>query len=214
MKKISIINLGVGNLLSVSRAIEYNHYNPIITSKIEDLRDSSHLILPGVGGFADAYKKLCKYKLDLPIKEHAEKGKPILGICLGMQLLGDTSEEGGFSEGLGLIQGDTKLLPQKDRFSGENLKIPHIGWNTVFSDEEKYSENLLFSKKSLKNDFYHLHSYQFIENNPKNRIGHTLFGNHKITVAIRDGNIFGTQFHPEKSGVNGLKLIRNFLDID
>ena len=211
MKKITIIDYGLGNLLSVLRAVEFNGYEAKISNSKKDINNSSHLIIPGVGSFHDAIFSLQKNLLIEPILNHAKKGYPILGICLGMQLLADKGYEKGTNNGLGLISGEVKKLPNSDPVSKVNLKIPNIGWRITTSSNEK--ESIIFDSETNNKEYYYIHSFHFIPTNKNNIIGTSNFGISDIVVAIRKDNIFGTQFHPEKSGKNGLSLFKKFLSI-
>ena len=211
MKKITVLDYGLGNILSVKRAVEYNSYDCKVSNLKEDIENSSHLIIPGVGAFNNAINILENSFLSEYIINHANKGLPILGICLGMQLLADVGYEGGKNCGLGLIPGEVKKLPNLDPVSKMKLKVPNIGWRSVMSSLEK--ENNLFDERTNNREFYHVHSYQFIPLIDKNIIGKSKFGNMDIVVAIRKDNIFGTQFHPEKSGESGLHILKKFLSI-
>tara|TARA_B100001287_G_C22612548_1_gene495858 strand:+ start:500 stop:1135 length:636 start_codon:yes stop_codon:yes gene_type:complete len=211
MKSITVLDYGLGNILSVKRAVEFNSYDCKISSSKEDIKNTSHLIIPGVGDFSNAIDTLNNNFLSEYIINHAKKGLPILGICLGMQLLADVGFEGGKNFGLGLIPGEVRRLPNRDPISNNQLKIPNIGWRTVKSSLDK--ENNLFNQRTNNKEFYHVHSYQFIPQRAESIIGESKFGNIDIVVAIREGNVFGTQFHLEKSGESGLLLLKNFLSI-
>jgi len=209
MKSVTVLDYGLGNILSVKRAVEFNSYNCKVSNSKEDIINSSHLIIPGVGSFSNAIDTLNNSFLSEYILNHAKKGLPILGICLGMQLLAEVGFEGGKNFGLGLIPGEVRKLPNLDPISNNPLKIPNIGWRSVKSSLKK--ENNLFNQRTNNKEFYHVHSYQFIPQSEENIIGESKFGNIDIVVAIRKGNVFGTQFHLEKSGESGLLLLKKFL---
>ena len=212
MKKIIILDYGLGNLMSVKRAVEYNGFNAEVSNVKEEIKSSTHLIIPGVGSFNDAINSLKKKSLDDLIIKHSEKGYLIFGICLGMQLLADCSYEGGLNNGLGLVSGKVIKLPQTDEISKSKLKIPNIGWRTVYS--ENSSNTILFDSDTNYKEYYHVHSYHFIPENCDDVIATSEFGNSHIVVGVRKGNIFGTQFHPEKSGKIGLSLLKKFLSLN
>ena len=211
MKSVTVLDYGLGNILSVKRAVEFNSNDCKVSNSKEDIINSSHLIIPGVGDFSNAINTLNSSFLSEFIINRAKKGLPILGICLGMQLLADIGFEGGKNSGLGLIPGEVRRLPNRDPVSDKQLKIPNIGWRSVKSPLEK--ENNLFDQITNNKEFYHVHSYQFIPRSKEYIIGKSKFGNLDIVVAIRKGNVFGTQFHLEKSGESGLLLLKKFLSI-
>jgi len=197
---IGILNNGLGNVGAVFNIVFSQGWDPVSVSSPEDFKDISHLIIPGVGSYSTAIHKLTKKDLILPIKEFAEKGNPILGICIGMQILNDTGVEGGKSLGLGLIPGDT--LPLK-KFDGLNL--PHVGWNEVIHlKDHPIIEGI---KSSI--DFYFVNSYFFQSLDCDVIVSQSNYGQDFPAIVARK-NIIGVQFHPEKSQTNGLRLIDNF----
>lgn len=201
---IAIIDYGVGNLFSLSRSLEYLGLDSAITSDVKKLRDADRVILPGVGAFEDAAKKLRDYGLFDEVKSLAAAGKPLLGICLGMQLLFDRSFEFGTHEGLGLIPGDVSPLRGD---IPDDLKVPHIGWNSLHF--EKPSPLFKYSKEG---DYvYYVHSF-YGKNCSESTIATSEYGV-SVTGAVQKGNVYGTQFHPEKSGEAGLRMLRAFSEI-
>lgn len=204
MKKIIIIDYGCGNIISLQRAINKIGFESLLSKKPEEISEATHLILPGVGAFGNAMKLLKKFKLDNAIIKHASKNKPLLGICLGMQLLLSKSYEFGEHKGLDLIKGNVeKLTSQKTN----QIKIPHIGWSTINFDKlSKNYEN--FDKKN----FYFVHSYIANTIDPNDTIAFSKISNIKIPAVINHKNITGFQFHPEKSRETGLELINLFCE--
>lgn len=200
---IAIIDYGVGNLFSLVSSLKAIGAEAVITGDAEIIKNADKLILPGVGAFGDAVEKLSANGLDKLVKNEALSGKPLLGICLGMQILFEKSYEYGEHNGLGLIKGS--VVPMKGRLP-ENLKIPHIGWNKL----EFVRESPLF--KYIKNGdcVYFVHSF-FAEDCDDSLIAATEYGI-KLTAAVADKNIFGCQFHPEKSGTVGLQILRAFCE--
>lgn len=194
---IAIIDYGAGNLFSVKNALDFLGFENIITSSEEDLKVADRLILPGVGAFPDAMRMLGESGLIGVIKEEVKK-KPLLGICLGMQMLFEKSYEFGETEGLGLIKGSVKLMTPKD------LAIPHIGWNSL---EFNKPCKLL---KNVKNGeyVYFVHSYA-AECSSNNVAAYCDYGM-KVPALVFEGNVYGAQFHPEKSGETGLNILRKF----
>lgn len=198
---IGIIDYGVGNLHSVKNALDYLKCECIISSKIDDLSKCDKLILPGVGAFGDGIKLLEEKGLDLFVKDFALTGKPLLGICLGMQLLFEKSYEKGEHEGLSLIPGTINKIIVSD------LKVPHMGWNCLSIN----NENLLTNGLSDLDYVYFVHSYMaFTEEKYINAYTDYQI---KIPAMVSNGNIYGCQFHPEKSDEIGMKILRNFIDL-
>lgn len=202
---IAIIDYGVGNLFSLASSFAYIGKEAKLTSDVNEIRSADRIILPGVGAFEDAARKLSESGLDKIVVEEARVGKPLLGICLGMQMLFEKSYEYGEHKGLGLIKGAVR--PMKGVVPDE-LKIPQIGWNSLSFDGKK-SELFKYIKEG---DFvYFVHSYYGAECD-ESVIATTDYGA-KITAAVASGNVYGTQFHPEKSGEVGLSILRAFCEI-
>lgn len=201
---IAIVDYGVGNLFSLESSLKRVGAETVVTSDRAVIERAEKIILPGVGAFADAAKKLKESGLGDVIKAQAALGKPVMGICLGMQMLFEKSYEYGESEGLGLLKGN--VVPMKG-YIDENLKIPHIGWNTL----RFVRKNPLF--KYLKNgDYvYFVHSY-FVSGCQDSLIADTEYGK-PLTAAVAKGNVYGCQFHPEKSGDVGLKILQAFCEL-
>ena len=201
---IAIVDYGVGNLFSLSRSLAYVGADVCVTGDREKIKRADKILLPGVGAFGDAIKKLRAACLDEVLVSEAKKGKPILGICLGMQLLFDKSFEYGEHTGLGLIKGEIRPIADKIE---KNLKVPHIGWNSLELTEKK-SE--LF-KYIHDGDFvYFVHSY-YAADCEESVIANAEYGA-KLTAAVQNGNVYGCQFHPEKSGKTGLAILRAFCE--
>ena len=213
MNEIVVIDYGVGNLLSVKRGLEYCGVKAIITSKPEDIINATKIILPGVGAFKNAMQSLESLGLVKVIQEVANRKIDLLGICLGMQLLLDESNEFGLTKGLGLIPGRVIAIPLKNN-EGIINKIPHIGWSKLINPEENsdWNEGILKTIES-GDSFYFIHSYMALTNNNKYTIAHCLYGSEKIPAVIQRNRIFGCQFHPEKSGEVGLKILREFCEL-
>ena len=201
---IAIIDYGVGNLFSLKSSFLAIGEDVIVTDDKNEIEKADKILLPGVGAFQDAAQKLHSCGLDAVIKDEVAKGKPLLGICLGMQLLFEKSYEYGEHQGLGLIKGSIKPIAD---VIPKDLKIPHIGWN-----------ELLFTKPSPifstlpKNPFvYFVHSF-YAADCEESVIANTEYGAH-LTAAVQNKNVFGCQFHPEKSGEIGLKILKAFAEL-
>ena len=201
---IAIIDYGVGNLFSLKASFAAIGYEAVVTGDEKTIRNADKLILPGVGAFKDAKDKLTDTGLDIVIKDEAKKGKPLLGICLGMQLLFDKSFEYGENEGLGLIKGDVvPLLKAVDK----NYKIPHIGWNPLIIKKEC----ALFKYINNGDCVYFVHS--FYVQPSKEYTAATAEYDIEVTAAAVNKNIYGCQFHPEKSGDVGLNILRAVCEV-
>lgn len=198
---ITIIDYGMGNLKSVYNALKKVNFDCQISSEVTDIEMADKLILPGVGAFKDAMDNLQNLDLILPIRKKVNDGCPLLGICLGMQMLFDEGYECELRKGLGFIEGKIKLMNSK-----ENLKIPHIGWNRLeFNKENKILNNI--NKESF---VYYVHSFMATEMIDENLIAYSKYGDINIPGIVNKGNVYGMQFHPEKSGEVGLKILKNF----
>ena len=198
---ITIIDYGMGNLKSVYNALKKVNFDCQISSEVTDIEMADKLILPGVGAFKDAMDNLQNLDLILPIRKKVNDGCPLLGICLGMQMIFDEGYECELRKGLGFIEGKIKLMNSK-----ENLKIPHIGWNRLeFNRENKILNNI--NKESF---VYYVHSFMATEMIDENLIAYSKYGDINIPGIVNKGNVYGMQFHPEKSGEVGLKILKNF----
>lgn len=208
MKEIVIIDYGIGNIRSVMRGIEICGYNPKLTSDPKVIKNASKVILPGVGAFENGMKGLRNKELIRPIKEFILSGKYFLGICLGMQLMMTKSYELGNFNGLDIIEGE--VLPFQKNDITNNFKMPHIGWNQI--KKQTYSDwNLsILGGLKEKSDVYFVHSYYVKPKHEKNSIAICNYANSDFCAVIKDENIYGCQFHPEKSGNAGLKILKNF----
>jgi len=202
---IGIVDYNMGNLASVINAFQSVGADAIVESDPDRLGDYDILILPGVGAFGDAMEHLKSNGMDSAIREYASLDRPLLGICLGMQLLFESSEEFGESKGLGLIEG--KVVAFDESQFDHKLKVPHMGWNELFVQKD----TPIF--KGLDKDFYlyFVHSFH-AKCDEKYAIGKSHYG-YEFTSAVEKGNIYGIQPHPEKSHKNGLKIIENFVNL-
>lgn len=200
---IAVIDYGAGNLQSVVKALHYIGCDAVVTKDKEVLKKSDGAILPGVGSFADAMDCMKASGLTEPVIEFANSGKPFLGICLGLQLLFEASEESPGAKGLGILKGKITKIP-----AGEGLKIPHMGWN----DLTIASRTGIFAGIEGSPYVYFVHSYYLTADDPAIVSSRTQYGV-TIDASVQRGNVFATQFHPEKSGQAGLRMLRNFAAI-
>ena len=203
---IAVIDYGVGNLFSLLSSLKYVGLDTKLTNDIEEIKNAKGIILPGVGAFRDAIGNLEKYGLKETLINEVKNGKPFLGICLGMQMLFEKSYEYGEYEGLGLINGTVeeikKYIPENS-----DLKIPHMGWNSLIINERFKDDKIL--KDVDNNEYvYYVHSY-FAKTDMKNIVAYSEYGT-KIPGIVKNENVYGMQFHPEKSGDTGLKLLKNW----
>jgi glutamine amidotransferase len=199
---IAVIDYGVGNLRSVRRALEAAGVEAEVTADPERIDAAAGIVLPGVGAFAPARRRLQDSGLDRLIIDQARAGKPVLGVCLGYQLLFEASYEDGYTPGLGLLPGPVRRLVETPE-----RKVPHMGWNRV----RQLRPDLLFQGIADRSYFYFVHSYY-----PELKVGKEIIGTadygRTLGVVARSGNVSGTQFHPEKSGAGGLRLYANFVN--
>ncbi|EKD26233.1 MAG: hypothetical protein ACD_79C01302G0014 [uncultured bacterium] len=208
---ISIIDYQMSNLQSLENAIIALGNKTIITSDCNVILKSDAVILPGVGAFGKAIDNLKKLDLINPINDFIQSGKPFLGVCLGMQLLFSESEEYGYYKGLNIIRGKVKKIPQ--RFRENILKVPHVGWNSIFNEQnEKWFHSPL--KDIKQNEYvYFVHSYYVNPENEEYVLSFTDYNGFLFCSGIQKNNVYGFQFHPEKSGVQGVNILRNFINL-
>lgn len=205
MSEIGIIRMPIGNLQSVVNAVYENGFDPVLVDETSDLDDLTHLIMPGVGHFRAVKLHLDALGWPEKVRAFAATGRPTLGICVGMQLLASLGTEGEDTPGLGLIEGKVDRLPE----GNEMLRLPHVGWNSV---ELKRNHPVLDGIKPNR-DFYFVHSYGMQTAHAEDCIGEANYGRPFAAIVGRD-NVLGFQFHPEKSQINGLKLLENFCNWD
>jgi glutamine amidotransferase len=209
--EVIVIDYDVGNLLSVQRGLEHCGAKVTLTADPEKILAAKRVVLPGVGAFGNAMQALERLDLVSVIRELALLKTPLLGICLGMQLLLEESEEFGITEGLGLIPGRVIPVPAQT-LSGEAQKIPHIGWSALQpTDLSSGWKETLLQNNNPRDSVYFVHSYMAAPTNPAHCIAECIYGGHRIPAAIRRDQITGCQFHPEKSGEVGLKILRKFI---
>jgi glutamine amidotransferase len=208
--KVTVIDYGIGNLLSVQRGFEYCGAVVRLTSDPDEVLDAERLVLPGVGAFANGMQALVERDLVMAIQTQVHKGTPLLGICLGMQMLLDESEEFGITRGLGLISGRVVHLPTHT-ISGKIQKIPHIGWGSIIPSEYRHDwKNTILEDSVPGEATYFVHSFISQTTDPMHRLADCFYGGYRVPAVIAKGHIMGCQFHPEKSGEVGLRILRRF----
>lgn len=203
-RNITLIDYGVGNLESLRNAFDSLGYNVSVSSDRKEILASDSMLLPGVGAFGRAMVRLKEHQYDEVIKEFINSGKPVLGICLGMQLLFQESEEFGNNDGLGVLKGHIKKLK-----SQRELKLPHISWASLSC--ANFNKSKILNGLNEKSYFYFVHSYCYEGN--ESTLAQTTYGEQMFSSVVNSENVFGCQFHPEKSGVDGLKILDNFMNL-
>ncbi len=202
---IAVIDYGIGNVRSVMNALEFVGARAVLTRDVEVLAGAKGLILPGVGAFAEGMRRLDMHQLRHPLLSMARAGKPLLGICLGFQMLMTSSTEQGQNDGLALMEGEVIRLPV-------DARLPHIGWGKVSVTENASGESQLL--KGINGEsFYFVHSYAVVKPPSDSVAGLANYAGCDLVASLESGNVYGTQFHPEKSGPAGLQLLRNYLAV-
>ncbi len=208
MKRIGIVDYGVGNIRSITNALMKFECVVTLSDLKEELLECDGLILPGVGAFKHAMDKLKNKKLEHVLKLYVESDKPFLGICLGMQMLFEESNEFGNSKGLGFIEGKVKKFEyQKD------IKLPHIAWSSIINNNHVDYKNTILNNINNFSEMYHVHSYYAEPQNKNNILSYSMYNDFKFCSTVKKNNIYGCQYHPEKSAKDGLKIIGNFVNL-
>jgi glutamine amidotransferase len=209
LKNVAIIDYSIGNLFSVQQACKEVGLNPFLVSRIENLKSADALILPGVGAFGQGMENLKSSGLDEEIKAFIQTGKPFMGICLGMQLLLEKSEEFGDSKGLGIIPGTVRKLPKENK----SLPVPKITWDEINKKNISW-ENTPLKNINNKEDFYFVHSYYCELSSNEFELSYTTHGELNYCSSILKDNVFATQYHPEKSSKSGLQIYQDWKDLN
>lgn len=211
--KVVVIDYGLGNLLSVQRGFEHFGANVKISADPSVILSCSRVVLPGVGAFANGMNQLRFKGLDEIVLEVASRGIPLLGICLGMQMLLDESEEFGVNSGLGLVPGRVVAVPSQTTDS-RSQKIPHIGWNGLVLPQGRENwKGTLMCETKIGEAAYFVHSFMAVPNDTTHRLADCTYGGRSISSVIAKDNVYGCQFHPEKSGKVGLTILKRFLSL-
>lgn len=208
-KSVSIIDYGMSNLLSITRAFEHVGAKVDIVETPEGILKSDYLVLPGVGAFPDGMAELNKRQLVESIREFVRTGKPLFGVCLGMQMLLSEGHEHQLTPGINLIEG--KVLPLPKEMPG--FKVPNINWHSIYPSVANKWQNTILNDTMPESCFYFVHSYYAQPSNADNVLALSKFGSLEFAASVINNNVMGTQFHPEKSGVDGLHLLQKFLEL-
>ena len=211
--KVTILDYGFGNVFSLANALKFLNVNVDISNDPNHLIKSDRIIITGVCAFNACIDKMKEKRLDEFLIKYAELGRPILGICFGMQILFDSSNEFSECKGLSLIKGNIKEIPNKTK-EGKNLKVPHMGWSELLpaNSMDNWNDGIMKSIKPSMSAYF-AHSYSAQNMNVENIVAETSYGGNKLNAVVQNDNIFGCQFHPEKSHNLGLKILENYLNI-
>ena len=208
--KIVIIDYGIGNILSVKQGFQKIGSNVIVSSNVKIIETATHIVLPGVGAYENAMKALNHLKLNDVVIKIANKGIPLLGICLGMQMLLDESDEFGLTKGLGLIPGRVEKFPLSI-LNHEPIKVPQINWHELVPSHSKNNwKNSILNNQKQDESVYFVHSFVVNPSDERHKLAEYICGGNHITAVIEKDNGMGCQFHPEKSGNIGLNILKNF----
>jgi len=213
MTRVSIVDYNRGNLFSVAQAFKHCGADVDFITTPKEIKDTEHLVLPGVGAFGDAMGGLIKRDLPDALRNYAQSGKPFLGICIGMQLLFDSSDESPDVQGLSILEGRVSEIP---KFGSNQVshKVPHIGWSGITPSHENYAWlNTPLNSTAHNTAFYFVHSFTAAPINPHDRLADADYNGCLISAGIKRDNVFGFQFHPEKSGKDGLAVLHQFMKL-
>ena len=207
--EVCIVDYGTGNIFSVAKSLELAGASVFVSSDPKKIKRADRLVLPGVGAFENGITALRQRGLEEGIIDFCEMERPFLGICLGMQFLATSSQEFGFFSGLNLIPGEViQLTTNKEK----SFKIPHIGWINLTKTNSCVWEKSILNNLEMDEEVYVVHSFHFVPKYPEHRLAMSKYGSSSVCVAVQKNNIIGCQFHPEKSGIVGLKILKNFVN--
>lgn len=209
MTRITLIDYGIGNLLSVKRALNHVGADLKVATTAQEITQADRILLPGVGAFSSCVNELAKRGLTDAVREFAATDRPLLGICVGMQMLFEASEEFGETAGFGFIKGRVKAIPSEN-INGASHKIPHIGWSPLRQAGQSW-DGSIFQNTKPEAEVYFVHSFMAVPEDEASHLADTIYGGHTLTAAVQKDNIIGTQFHPEKSAETGLSILKSFL---
>ena len=208
MKKIIIIDYGCGNILSLKRALKEIGHESALSNDNDEIMSSDFVILPGVGAFEEAIKLLEKYRLIETLRNYVKQKKPLLGICLGMQVLFSTGHEMGNYTGMNIIEGKVDKINKEHK--NKKIKLPHINWSKLFFVNKDSKFN--FSNNLDGRSFYFVHSYMAFPKNEEDLVAYCKYYDINVPAIVKKNNVIGFQFHPEKSGKNGLEILKNTIE--
>jgi glutamine amidotransferase len=211
-KRITLLDYGMCNMLNVARAFEHSGADLHITENPADVASADRLVVPGVGAFRDSINEVNSRGFGDAIRRYVDTGRPMLGICVGMQILFEASEEFGEHVGLGILPGRVQPIPSLAT-DGVSQRVPHIGWNHLVESEQgrDWAGTLLAPLKGRKPAVYFVHSFAAQPSNTADRLADCVYGGHRICAAVQRDNVMATQFHPERSGETGLDVVRHFV---
>lgn len=214
ISKVTILDYGMCNLLNVARAFEHCGANVTVTEDVAVAQSAERLVVPGVGAFRDSIREIESRGMDNVIRRFVDTGRPFLGICVGMQMLFDSSEEFGIHSGLGLLRGAVVPIP-KLSIDGLAQRVPHIGWNHLepSGSGQSWRGTFLERCEGRRPAVYFVHSFAAIPTDPLVRLADVIYGGYRICAVVQSANLMATQFHPERSGEVGMEIIRGFLRI-
>lgn len=211
--KVTLLDYGMCNMLNVARAFEYAGADLVVTESPTEALKAERLVVPGVGAFSDSMAEVVARGCDDAIRHFVESGRPMLGICVGMQILFEGSDEFGKTAGLGIIGGWIRAVPSKS-LEGAAQRIPHIGWNNLVYPRETnrgWEGTMLAGIQPDRTAVYFVHSFAAAPSDPADRLADCDYGGHRLSAAVRRDNVTATQFHPERSGEIGIEMLRRFI---